>query len=248
MFMKLGVVPAAGKATRFGGMRKELLPISGGEAVIDRAMTALGRATDAILVVASHEKLPILAQYLDSRQYGSPVLYAIQGGGNDIMGAILTALDFPAERYLFAMPDTLIEDSAFSIYPSSDFSMGLFETDTPERFGVLDNRRIVNKKYESHFSEPGPYRAWGILSWTQKCAVYWQDIAARLTHNAGITGGDELDYTTAINKAIERFGLSHWRMGSYRDMVDIGEYQAYWRYLDRTPEKLDQLVSMVAAT
>ncbi len=233
MIMKLGVVPAAGVASRFGGTRKELLPISNGEAVIDRAMQALGRATDAILVVTSQDKLPILAQYLDGQQYGAPVFYAIQGGGNDIMGAILTALDFPAERYLFAMPDTIIEDDAFSTYPSTDFSMGLFETDTPERFGVLHERRIVNKYPGSHFyPTPGPYQAWGVLSWSQKCAVYWQELAERYSLGTGI-GGDELSYTTAINWAIERFGLSHWQMGSYRDMADISEYQAYWRDLER---------------
>lgn len=247
--MKLGVVPAAGTATRFGGTRKELLPISKNEAVIDRSMTALGRATDAILVVTSQEKLPILAQYLDSRQYGAPVFYAIQGGGNDIMGAILTALDFPAERYLFAMPDTLIEDDAFAIYPSTDFSMGLFETDTPERFGVLTGRRIFNKQAAAHLSSPSPWPAWGILSWTQQCAYYWQELVLRYRLDANIVDGinDELDYTTAINGAIERFGLSHWQMGTYRDMADIYEYQAYWRDLERTPVNPEEEYEAVAA-
>jgi len=98
----------------------------------------------------------------------------------------------------------------------------------PERFGVLDGRRIVNKQPDSYFASPGPYSAWGALSWSQKCAGYWWELAAK----------KELDYTTAINMAIERFGLSHWRMSTYRDMANICEYQAYWRDLEQASEQL----------
>jgi len=216
--MKLGIVPAAGKAERWGGHIKELMPTGKGEAIIDFCMQALIPATDAILVVTSPEKLPVMAAHLAKHDH--PIAYIMQSYVGDIWGAIRTAIDFRADTYLFAMPDTVLAPSTFAHYPTYPFAMGLFKTNFPERFGVIANRRIVNKKPLSFFEKDPPYEAWGVLKWDAECVDYW-------------LYADPLTYTEAFNSAIGQFGLSFWQIPLYYDMATHNDYLAYFAAIDK---------------
>ena len=117
---------------------------------------------------------------------------------------------------MFSMPDTVYNKTAFSYYPTYDFGMGLFQTDMPERFGVLANRRIVNKKPLGYFEDDPPYDAWGVLTWTSKCVELWQAYCPGT-------------YTEAFNDAIETFGCAHWKITDYYDFATHADYLNYFK-------------------
>lgn len=205
----LGVIPAAGEGSRWGGYYKELLPCGDGEWLIDRTIEAMRRGgADAVLVVASHEKLPVLAGHL--RRPALPLYFAIQRGDNDIWSAIEESFGFPATRFLFAMPDTYYPVDAFEAAGRGPFALGLHDTRRPERFGVLVGGQVANKQA----MEPGVYRAWGLLAWSSTAVQHWQRTKPA-------------DYTDAINGAIAEFGLQHWPLDYYYDMASFADYQEW---------------------
>jgi hypothetical protein len=212
---KLGVIPAAGNGSRWGGYHKELLPCGNGGFMIDHTIDAMSRGgADALLIIANVDKIGLLSRHLSrnhrhlSKHPGLPIFYVIQCGTNDIWSAIVESFGYPADRYLFAMPDTLYPVDAFEGNFDAPFLLGVHQTDEPERFGVLREGRVVNK-------QPGKSGlAWGLLSWSWAVVELWQ--------RRYIT-----DYTDGINKAIEEFGLSTWDIRFYRDMASFNDYQGW---------------------
>jgi dTDP-glucose pyrophosphorylase len=205
----LGVIPAAGKGSRWGGYYKELLPCGDGEWLIDRTVEAmLCGGADAVLIVTRIEKMAALAEHL--RYASLPVYFTIQHGDNDIWSAIEESFGFIADRYLFAMPDTYFPLDAFETVTGGSFSLILHETTRPERFGVLVEGTVINKAELT----PGTYSAWGLLSWDRQVVRFWQRIRP---------GG----YTDAINTAIREFGLDYWTIPYYYDMATFEDYQGW---------------------
>lgn len=199
MASKLGIIPAAGKAVRFGGIQKELLPISQNETLLSRTVRILKRYADEVVIITRPDKRH---QEIEGSTYMNQI------GNNDIWSAIETGLQIEADKYYFAMPDTFIPVDAFT--ESERFGLGLFITNKPERFGVFRNGKIVNK-------QPGPTAfAWGVLSWTKRIRDYWlsEEIA---------------DYTDAINKAIMKFGYDTWPLEFYNDVSCFEDYKAFLR-------------------
>lgn len=205
MDYKLGIIPAAGKAERFGGVLKELLPTRDGTTFLQEAVNRCIDCDDVVIVTTPDK----IADH--ARCIGSAAHYAIQHGNQDIWSAIRTGLDFPADHYLFTMPDTFVPSYVFSGWNYSAFGMGLFHTDTPERFGMFrDNNKVVNK-------QPGePGMAWGVLAWSRKVAEYW------MLHQVQ-------NYTDAINMAISEFGAAVWRIDCYYDNASVQDYISYLR-------------------
>jgi dTDP-glucose pyrophosphorylase len=196
----LGVIPAGGKASRWGGYLKELLPLYEGHWLIDHTVAAMERAeVDAILIVTSEAKLAPLASHLARRLWYAPILYAIEDHGLDI-----------ADEYLFAMPDTFYPPAAFQVRPESDFSLAIHQTASPERFGILQGNQVINKREHP----PGVYDAWGLIAWSGRVAELWR-------------AADIGNYTEAINAAIEGFGLNTWRIDYYHDMATFDDYREW---------------------
>lgn len=219
---KLGVIPAAGRAERWGGHMKELMPLSTGQALIDHTIAAMTRRVDAVLVVTSSEKLPALAAHL--YKWDFPIMYMVQKYGKDILGAIATSFDITADRYYFAMPDTVYNVEAFDHHPDTEFAMGTFKTTTPERFGVLTTVTresneigllrgpgIVNKQK----LEYGEHDAWGVLTWTHDCVRLWLDLRPET-------------YTDALNMAIRAYGVCRWDISGYYDFASHDDYLKYF--------------------
>jgi len=175
---KLGIIPAAGKADRFGGVLKEMLPIAEGVTPLRRTVSIMRQAgCDAILLITNKDKLQMHMQHLEKEK----VFYVIQSGGKDIWGAITESLSLYGERNIFAMPDTYYPPDIFNDFFGADFNLGCFETEMPERYGVVLGDRIVNKQK----LEPGRYKAWGVLGWTDKVAKSWlknMDLIETYTH------------------------------------------------------------------
>jgi molybdopterin-guanine dinucleotide biosynthesis protein A len=212
----LGVIPAGGKASRWGGYLKELLPLYGGHWLIDHTVAAMERVeVDAILVVTSRAKLAPLANHLARRPWSMPILYAVEERGLDIWGGILEALRVQADEYLFAMPDTFYPPGAFVDRPwlerpAHDFALAIHQTAKPERFGILQGNQVINKREHP----PGVYDAWGLMAWSGRVAEFWRAV-------------DIGNYTDAINAAIEGFGLQTWRIDYYHDMATFDDYREW---------------------
>lgn len=197
----LGIIPAAGNGSRWGGFQKMLLPIHDSWLINKVIETMRFAGADKILVVANSQTLPLLSNHLKNED----VFYAIQQKNQDIWGAIQESFPIADEVNLFAMPDTVFDADIFTKM-EGDFCLGVHETDTPERFGVLLDGRVVNKK-----KMKGSYPAWGTLMWSRDVVDFWQAYPIR-------------DYTTAINMAMTTFGYSTAKMKNYYDMASWEDY------------------------
>ena len=208
---RLGIIPAAGKAYRFNGVYKELLPCEEGTTFLRRTYSLLRQYCDAVVLVTNEEKICAHA-----RELGSMVIYMLQPRGKntigeDIMGAIYQAMTLEAERYYFAMPDTYLPQTAFYNTDSNvDFQMGVFETYNTERFGILQDDVVLNKR-------PGlslPAKAWGVLIWSERVRRFWLE-------------GGPTSYTEAFNLAIKRYGYSTFDLEYYYDIASFEDYKKY---------------------
>jgi dTDP-glucose pyrophosphorylase len=204
----LGVIPAAGEGSRWGGYYKELLPIGNRGWMLDRIITCMNNAQN-ILIVSSKNKINAHVQHLESHGFTN-ILYTIQRRTDlDIFGAIYESLKIPGDYNLFAMPDTYIPENTFQHHFDKDFHVGVFKTTTPERFGVLSSdRTFVNKQNLSG----GQYLAWGTLVWSKRVAEFWRELKPLP------------DYTEAINLAIQEFGLNTFLMDYYYDLATWADY------------------------
>ena len=205
--MRLGILPAAGRAERWGGYPKELLPISRTDTFLSRAVRSLQMSgCDYVVVITNPSKIHLHSFHLrDWRR----VLFEIQQG-EEMWAAMATAIEIPAEEYFFLMPDTYVPSKPFPASLDTEFAVGLFHTDEPERFGTLRGDKFVNKQPSEL-----PCLAWGALAWNRSVAKHWK---ARSIDN----------YTDAINDAIRVFGFSQWRLPYY---FDIGTFKHYREFL-----------------
>lgn len=201
---KLGIIPAAGKAARFGGLFKELMPIGEGETLLTHAVDTLGNVpVDVTLVITNHYK--IAAHSLALAHY--PVKFALQRNfERDAWGAIQETFDMAADWNYYLMPDTLIK--AEFPQPEADFTMGIFATYKPERFGVIDDGHIVDK----NTTFAGLRYAWGVLIWSRAVVEFWKS-------------GNYLTHTDAFNAAMEKFGYSTFTIDEYHDIASFEDYR-----------------------
>jgi len=206
--MILGIVPAGGKAKRFDGCLKEMLPCGKDQLMIDRTISAfnLGGA-DKVLVLTTAEKIGIHAAHL-----GAGYDYRI--GRDTLWHSIMEAFAFKADWYLFAMPDTYYPMDVFdhSEMHRTDFNIGWFETMVPCRFGVLMDGEILEKPKLG----TGIYRAWGTLCWTNKVVDLWLNNLDKIN-----------EHTDAFNLAIKEFGYQDYKMAYYHDMATWEDYSAF---------------------
>lgn len=201
MACRVGIVPAAGKANRFNGVYKELLPVNDDKVIMDYTLNAmLAGGAMPVIIVTSTRKISALSEHAPG------LLYTIQTEGMDIMGAIYAGLRTDADEYIFGMPDTIYPEATFQRELASDFMMGTFWTDKPERFGMIREGMVVNKKE----GEAG--HAWGVMMWSRKVADLWRK-------NQPDT------YTQAINQAIGEYGLATFPLKFYYDIASFDDYR-----------------------
>ena len=213
--MKIGIIPAAGRAERFGGTMKDLLPL-GGQALIKRTYDILNKHCDQIVIVTNEERIEYHAHVI-----GPGAVYLLQENKHaDIFGAIHAAVKHidGEERYYFSMPDTVIPEDAFDTAPHGcDFALGTFQTTRPERFGVIRDRQVVNKN--RHLAPP--CTAWGVLVWSKYVAGMWKL-------------QPDQTYTQAINGAMKHFGFMTFELKYYYDVANEEDYyyalDKYWEW------------------
>ena len=121
--MNIGIIPAAGKAVRFGGILKELLPAQDGISFINHAANKLRGICDFIIVVTNTEKIQNHMQDLKD------VVFIEQANNLNLLGAVQTALQIKAERYYFTMPDTFTDQNIFAGISLHEYlTIGIFKT------------------------------------------------------------------------------------------------------------------------
>lgn len=211
---RLAIIPAAGNAARFGGLYKELLPVSNGENALQAAYRRVCQC-ETVLIVTTPEKIALHAQACPR------ATFVLQQGTQGLWSAILTALQYSADEYYFTMPDTIYEGT-WPKEPYNNLSLGAFETYEPERFGVVHGNRIVDK---GMWTKPGtPFMAWGALCWTKAVRDYWFAERRNLP-----------DLTTALNAALQQFGYSCFQISDYHDFANLEYYTRYLSCLSSNP-------------
>lgn len=201
------IVAAAGSASRFAGLPKELLPIADGECSLSRAV-GVARRCGTPLVVTSREKESLHRRLLP----GVELCVQYQEVWKELWGAISLGVfltgDNPGGLLL---ADTVLDFDAADV-PEAPLTLGLFETPTPERFSVFAQGRIWTKR-------PGliPSRAWGVLFWNAEVAGFLRASAAAFTH-----------YDDALNAVLARYGApGTFPIRAYHDLGSWAHYRHY---------------------
>lgn len=201
--MKIGIIPAAGKAERFGGVLKELLPARDGISFINHAADRLRPVCDLVVIVTNKDKAQSHIQSVKD------VIFIEQDNSLNLLGAVQSALKIEAERYYFTMPDTYMRNDVFTDTPIMvGLSLGIFETYKPVRFGCLVDGLIIDKSPDIQ----SPANAWGVLSWGQEWRgnFFYAD-----------------NFTNAINGVMKNGGFATWSIGNYSDMASVNDYIEY---------------------
>lgn len=210
----LAVIPAAGRASRFGGVFKELLPVGEGTSLLVNALRqarSLGATDYAVVTRASKRELH--ADHL-SRHADLDPFFLVQLGAGDMWGAIQTTLPLRRDS-LLVMPDTVFR-TRDSVPRNCDFSLGLFETEQPERFGVLSDGMLFNKST----ALTGRQLAWGTVYWSANVAEFWRQWEA--------LRGSFASFTAAFQWAMDAFGFETFALDAY---YDLGTWESYREFI-----------------
>lgn len=205
------IIPAAGKSIRFGGVLKELLPISAIktplEQAVDNALTGLH--ADSVVIITNAEKIGAHTAHVSKSALYSSVDYRIQVG-HELWSAIKTGLE--ATDGALVLPDTVTCINSAHI-PDAPIVFGVFKTTEASRFSVIANDTIYTKQRLD-----GVQRAWGIVLWNSEVAQYW------LEHNY-------VHYDDAFRAAMNEYGYKTFDLPYY---YDFGTFSAYAQYLKET--------------
>lgn len=211
----LTLLPAGGRAERFDGIYKELLPIGERDFLLSAAIrraVALG-ATRA-RVISSAEKSATHARFLARHAADHAVELVVRAEGDEHLWAALRR-EIPAgEPALLVLPDTTWTCRE-RIPEGADLAFGTFVTDEPHRFSVLDEGRILTKPA----GLAGPREAWGCVYWSAEVAAFWKREQER--------HGEYPDYDRAFEGAMRAFGHATFRIEDYRDLGTWASYAAF---------------------
>lgn len=204
------IMPAGGKATRFGGIIKELLPVdeTGMTLLENTAFTGmLHFKIDEIAVLTNTFKEQYHKSVLDRSPVSMAPIHYIKGEYAEVWDAIKAAID-PDQDTVLLLPDTVINLGKGRVQITHDFMLGVFITEEPERFSTLSEGRIRTKV-------PSGVFAWG--------AVYWSAKVSKLLKESTATHYDE-----AFNEVIEQVGYNTFPIYEYND---LGSMTYYIRYI-----------------
>jgi hypothetical protein len=207
----IGIIPARGLASRFGGLPKELLPLSDNDCGLTRCVWYM-QAADAkeVVVLTTHAKVGMYRMALKELPC---VCLDCGEAGRGLWRDLLDVAKYPADWYLFGMPDTVFPSDAFTVERDHPVMTGTFLTDHPERFGMLHGNRIVDK-------QPGePGYAWGVWIWSAEAMEYL----------IGALAGYQ-DHTQAINALLDKFGVKTFPLEYYYDFATFADYREYLRH------------------
>lgn len=209
------LLPAAGRATRFGGIIKELLPIDeSGMTLLENAAFTGARhfQIDNIVVVTNEFKERYHRQVLERSPVDMVPIQYIRQTGVELWGAIRDALD-PDQDTVLLLPDTVIKLPNGRQGLEKDLMIGVFLTEEPERFSTVSEGKIRTKV-------PNGVFAWG--------AMYWSAKVSRMLLDKGRGHYDE-----AFNEVIGQLGYKTFPIYEYNDLGSMAYYIRYIQGLTR---------------
>ena len=183
MSVVVGVIPAAGYASRMSGLAgsKEMVSL-GGAPVIDYLLDRMFHAADEVVVITRPEKEDV-AEHV--RRRGSRVVEGHPSSVSESLRLGLHGLD-ACDVVLLGFPDTIWEPEHGFVQlvrslEKSEVALGVFESEEPERSDVvtLDGERVVSVDVKP--TAPDSTLIWG-------CA------AARTSALAGLDRHNEPGY------------------------------------------------------
>jgi dTDP-glucose pyrophosphorylase len=212
MTKTIGIIPAGGKADRFKGIAKELLPVSPNDCALSRVIKSMrmGEA-DEIYIGSRRERVAEHWQIADQHKGVSVITHADGFGGMwDVIATV--AAKGKADWYYFAMADTVYPADVFMREKKNDVSCGVFQTNKPERFGVVADGRITDKPQ----GLTGTHLAWGV--WIFSGAA--MDALAKACR-------ETKDHTAALNALIAAFPVDAFVMPYYYDLASFEDYAEF---------------------
>jgi glucose-1-phosphate thymidylyltransferase len=201
----VGLIPAAGKATRLAPFRypKELLPIGyemtpeGGarpRAVAEYGVEALRAAgIDHMFFVVAPWKLDLVSYFGDGTQLGVSIGYLCQEEARGLPHAIDIARQWTSGRHVaLVLPDTIVRpaDALAALRTryldtGADLALAVFPTDQAWRLGPVVLRggnveRVLDKPHG-----PAPANTWGAAIWGERFASLLHERLAQARPEAG---------------------------------------------------------------
>lgn len=199
---RLGIIPAGGKAERFRGVMKEMLPC-GEVSLLDRCVLAMSMVCDDVMVISTPDKIHIHAHALKD----TGASFCI--GKDTLKKSLEDVIRKPYDHFVFAMPDTYFPLMIFERKYKADFTLGLFQTDMPSRFGVMHKGQIWDKYFNK-----GDFLAWGVLAWSRNAADHWLQ-----------NKHDYPNHTAAFNGLLNTFEYETFELAYYYDMASYDDYR-----------------------
>jgi glucose-1-phosphate thymidylyltransferase len=182
--MTIGIIPAAGSATRMMGLPKMLLPIPDEQFLFHRLCTMLKAAGARQLLVGTTSKTYELLTPLAPE---GCVFYRVNT--KTMSETVLLARDYmdEQENVIFGMPDTYFEhDLVFEtlltqMEQGADAAAALFHTRPEQRnkLGMCSAQNGVLLKVVDKPAETDLEWAWGALAWK---STFWQYIRVEDPH------------------------------------------------------------------
>jgi hypothetical protein len=196
----IAVIPAGGRASRFMGIHKDMLPIGDGRFLLTEAMArARLMGADRCVVVTSAEKAAMHERLL-SRD--DTLLVSTDRG---LWAAIEQTFVFN-EASLLILPDTVFTPVA--AVPRAPLAFGTFATDEPHRFSAISGDTIITK-------QPGPpAQAWGCVAWGVGVIAFWR-------------GKEYAHYDDAFRDAMAAFSFATFPIKDYHDLGDWASYRRF---------------------
>ncbi len=187
----VGLIPAAGKGSRLAPFPapKELFPIgyqdydTGGRIekrpkVISQYLieNMLLAGMSEMFIIVGDSKHDILRYYGDGSRFGTKVAYLYQERLTGMPGALNLAQPWLKDAdVVFGMPDTIIEPKdafqrlyAFHSNVSADLTLGLFQTNNPNKFGMVEfdaDQTVISTVDKP--SKTDLDHMWGCACWSQ---------------------------------------------------------------------------------
>jgi glucose-1-phosphate thymidylyltransferase len=243
----VGIIPAAGKGTRLAPFPcpKELFPVGfqnfdvNGEMqkrpkVISQYIleNMLEAGVKRILFILGEGKSDIMEFYGDGHRFGCEIGYLYQERLNGMPTAINLARPWIGDAtVVFGMPDTIIQPThalkellEFHQEHDAMLSLGLFPTDQPQKFGMVefdDDRNVlstIDKPKDSKLTH-----MWGCCVWSKQ---FTDLIDTHLTENEKETKeivlGDVFDLALEKKQTVKALPID----GSYIDIGTANELNA----------------------
>lgn len=211
----IGIIPAAGRAERMGGIPKYLLPTPEGS-LIDVLSFKIGSVIPKIVILTT--------------QTGRDLLWNRQGvrvvNTQTMSETVLCVHDHSVSTFL-GLPDTYFEEKyAFeqlknALEKGADVAVGVFET-RPEQRSKLGMCLIHEDRVSAVIDKPEETTltyAWGVLAWKPE---FWQFIKASDPHV-----GYALPRAIGVGMDVRAVPMR----GQYFDCGDYREYFSMIRYL-----------------